>query len=144
MGRTDADRMRSRARQRMFGLARGHDDLRTVAGVEQRTSMNDARIALCFAMGVDPEDINPSSGHNMSSRAYENSRTSWVDHIAMFGYSEFYDEPRLAKALDNWTAWNPAYTDGDDWLKVGRDAHHARQAEIGRPCDRFSCDLHDV
>lgn len=144
MTRTADDQMRSNARLRMFSLARGHGSLTTVAGVEQRTDMDDARIALCFAIGVDPEDINPSSGHNMSRAAYDSSRKSWVDHIAMFGYSEFYDGPHLAKALDNWTAWNPAYTDGDDWLKAGSEAHHARQAEIGRPCDRSSCDLHGV
>lgn len=96
MARTDNDRMRTRARLRMFGLARGHGSLgslKTVAGVEQRTDMDDARIALCAAM-------------------------------------------------DRWTAWNPEYTDGDDWLKAGREAHYARQAELGRPCDRPSCDLH--
>lgn len=136
------DQMRTRARLRMFSLNRGRQDLRTVAGVEQRTSMDDARIALCVATGVDLDDINPSSGHDMSRRAYESSRKSWVGHIAMFGYSEFYDGPHLAKALDNWTAWNPEYTDGDDWLKVGSEAHHVRQAELGRPCDRPSCDLH--
>jgi hypothetical protein len=93
-------------------------------------------------MGVDVEDINPSSGHDMSRRSYESSRASWVNHIAMFGYSEFYDGPHLAKALGNWTAWNPAYTDGDDWLKACREAHYARQAEISQPCDQPSCDLH--
>lgn len=142
MKRTADDRMRTNARLRMFGLARGHGSLRTVTGVEQRTDMDDARIALCVATGVDLEDIHPSSGHDMSRTAYESSRKSWVDHIAMFGYSEFYDGPHLAEALDLWTAWNPAYTDGDDWLKDGREAHHAHQDEIGRPCGRASCDLH--
>lgn len=142
MARTDNDRMRTRARLRMFSLARGHGSLKTVAGVEQRTDMDDARIALCVARGVDLDDIHPSSGHDMSRRAYENSRRSWVDHVEMFGFSEYYEGAALAEALDLWTAWNPAYTDGDDWLKAGREAHYARQAEIGRQCDRPSCDLH--
>lgn len=133
--------MQSNARLRMLRLAR-RQDLRTVGGVEVRTDMNDARIALCVAAGVDLDDINPSTGHNMSRAAYGRSRESWVDHIAMFGYSEFYDGPRMTGALGRWTSWNPLYTDGDDWLKAGREAHYARQAEIGRPCDRSSCDLH--
>lgn len=141
MTRTDNDRLRSRARLRMLRFP-GSLELKTVGGVERRTDMDDARIALCAATGVDLDDIDPSSGYDRSRRAYESSRTSWVDHIAMFGYSEFYDSSALAEALERWTAWNPAYTDGDDWLKAGRDAHHARQADIGRPCDRSSCDLH--
>lgn len=144
MARTTDDQMRSDACLRMLRLNRGRQDLRTVDGVEQRTDMDDARIALCVAIGVDLDDINPSSGHNMSRRSYESSRRSWIDHIAMFGYSEFYDGPHLAKALDDWTAWNPQYTDGDDWLKAGSEAHHARQADIGRLCDRSSCDLHEA
>lgn len=143
MMRTANDQLRSNARLRMFSLNRGRQDLRTVAGVEQRTGVDDARIALCAAMGVSLEDIHPSSGHDMSRRSYESSRRSWVDHIAMFGYSDFYDEPHLAKALDNWTSWNPEYTDDDDWLKAGREAHYARQSEIGKPCDRSSCGLHN-
>lgn len=138
----DNDRMRTRARLRMFSLNRGRQDLRTVAGVEQRTDMDDARIALCVARGVDLEDIHPSSGHDMSRRAYENSRTSWVDHIEMFGFSEYYEGAALVEAVERWTAWNPEYTDGDDWLKAGQEAHHARQAKLGWACNRSSCDLH--
>lgn len=141
--RTDDEKLRSDATLRMFRLC-GPQDLRTVGGVETRTDMDDARIALCVAAGVDLDDIDPSSGHNMSREAYGRSRESWVDHIAMFGYSDFYDEPHLTKALDRWTAWNPAFTDGDDWLKAGREAHYARQDALGKPCDRPSCDLHAV
>lgn len=142
MERTSDDQMRTRARLRMFSLARGHGSLKTVAGVEQRTDMDDARIALCAAMGVALGDIHPSSGHDMSRQSYENSRRSWIDHLAMFGYSEYYDGPHLAEAVERWTAWNPEYADGDDWLKAGQDAHYARQDQPGRPCNRSSCDLH--
>lgn len=135
--------MRSKARLRMMRLP-GSIGLRSVGEVEDRTDMDDARIALCVAAGVDMDDIDPSSGHDMSRRAYASSRKSWVDHIAMFGFSEFYDGPNLSKTLRRWTEWNPAYTDGDDWLKAGREAHYARQAEIGKPCDRSSCDLHSA
>jgi hypothetical protein len=133
-------KMQSAAHLRMV-LLPGSISLSTVGEVERRTDMNDARIALCVAMGVDLDDINPSSGHDMSRESYEIVRKSWVDHIAMFGYSKFYDGPRLAKVLRSWTAWNPAYTDGDDWLKVGQEGHYARESEW--PCDRASCDLHD-
>lgn len=135
--------MRTSAWLRMLRLP-GSIGLSTVGEVENRTDMDDARIALCIAAGVDMDDIHPGTGQDMSRRSYESVRKSWVDHIAMFGFSEFYDGPHLSGTLYRWTAWNPAYTDGDDWLAAGRKAHHSRQAEIGRPCDRRSCDLHSA
>jgi hypothetical protein len=120
----------------MFSLARGHGGLKTVADVEQRTNMNDARIALCFAMGVDPEDIDPSSGHHIGRSAYENSRTSWVDHIAQFGWSDYYDGPALAEVMERWAARRPQFTAGDDWKAAGIAAH------LLRSCSRSPCDVH--
>lgn len=138
MERTASDRMRSNARLRMFSFARGRDDLRTVAGVEQRTDMDDARIALCVAMGVDLEDIDPSTGHDISRRSYESSRDSWVGHIAQFGWSDLYDGPVLAEVMERWTARRPQYTAGDDWKAAGIAAHR------GRACNRETCDVvHD-
>jgi hypothetical protein len=139
MERTANDRLRSNARLRMFGLARGHDDLRTVDGVEQRTSMNDARMALCIAMGVDLEDIDPSTGHDISRASYESSRASWVRHVAQFGWSDFYDGPVLAEAVERWTARRPQFTAGDDWRAACIEAHR------GRACRRETCDVvHDA
>ncbi|MFF8458792.1 hypothetical protein ACF06T_30155 [Streptomyces albidoflavus] len=130
------------ARLRMLRTP-GSIHLATVEDVEKRTNNNDARIALCIALGVDLADIDPTTGHNKSQAAYETSRTSWVRHIAMWGFSEHYDRPRLDKARASWSSWNPAYIEGDDWLAAGRKAHDDRQARLGQSCDRFSCDLHE-
>lgn len=138
MARTATNQLRSNARLRMSRLARGKDNLRTVAGVEQRTSMDDARIALCVAVGVDLEDIDPSSGHNISRAAYGRSRDSWVRHIAEWGWSDLYDGPVLAEVMERWTARRPQFTAGDDWKAAGVAAH------LERPCDRSSCDVHGL
>lgn len=37
-----------------------------VASADLRTSMNDARTALCIAMGVPLDLIHPASGHDLS------------------------------------------------------------------------------
>lgn len=108
-------RMARRAHARMSGLARHRDTLATVEGVEQRTSMNDARIALCAAMGVDLEDIDPSSGHDLSRAGYESVRESWRWNIRMHGWDEWY-ERHLNEALANWRERRPEFVDGDDWL----------------------------
>lgn len=138
MTRTANDKLRSNARLRMMSLARDRDDLRTVAGVEQRTSMNDARIALCVAMGVDLEHIDPSSGHSISRAAYGHSRDSWVRHIAEWGWNDLDDGPALAEVMERWTARRPQFTAGDDWKAAGLAVH------LERPCNRPSCDVHGV
>lgn len=96
-------------------LARNRDTLTTVAGVEQRTSMNDARIALCAAMGVDLDDLDPSSGHNLTRAAYESVRESWRWNIQMHGWNEWY-EKNLAEAVAWWHERRPEFVEGDDWL----------------------------
>lgn len=108
-------RMARLAHVRMSGLAHNRDTLATVAGVEQRTSMNDARIALCVAMGVELDDIEPTSGHDMSRRAYESVRESWRWNIRMHGWSEWYEREYL-KAIARWAERRPEFTEGDDWL----------------------------
>ncbi|MGW9401459.1 hypothetical protein [Streptomyces sp. NPDC055642] len=103
------------ARLRMLRLAQSRDSHRTVAGVEQRTSMNDARIALCIAMGRDLDDIDPTSGHDLSREAYESVRTSWRYTIQMHGWSDWH-ERELGNALAWWRERRPEFVDGDDWL----------------------------
>lgn len=109
---------------------------------DQRTSMADARIAICLASGVAMDDIDPASGYNHSRNAYDRCRESWVWNIKMHGLSDLYEGVGLKRAIANWTAHRPDFIAGDDWLADAEKAHHAYWEEFGRPCDRTSCDLH--
>lgn len=111
---TETRKMAREARLRIMRLARQRDTLKTVEGVEQRTSVNDARIALCFALGRDLEDIDPTSGCDYSRAAYENVRKSWRWNIQMHGWNDWY-ERGLNEALANWRKRRPDFVDGDDW-----------------------------
>lgn len=107
--------MAKEARLRMMKLARQRDTLKTVEGVEQRTSMNDARTALCIAMSRSLGDIDPTSGHDLSREAYESVRESWRWNIQMHGWDGWY-ERNLGEALTWWRERRPDFVDGDDWL----------------------------
>ena len=107
--------MAKEARLRMMRLARQRDTLKTVSGVEQRTSMNDARTALCIALGRDFDDIDATSGHDLSREAYENVRESWRWNIQMHGWSDWH-EKGLNESLAHWRERRPEFVDGDDWL----------------------------
>jgi hypothetical protein len=96
-------------------LAIHRDTLKTVEGVEQRTSVNDARIALCVANGIDPDDVDPTSGHSLSRESYESVRQSWRWNIQMHGLTEWYEQG-LTEALAWWRERRPEFVDGDDWL----------------------------
>jgi hypothetical protein len=108
------NKMATEARLRIMRLARQRDTLKTVEGVEQRTSVNDARIALCIALGVDPDDIDPTSGCALTRKAYENARHSWRWNIRMHGWNDWY-ERNLNEALAWWRERRPEFVDGDDW-----------------------------
>ncbi|WP_405673185.1 hypothetical protein [Streptomyces sp. NBC_01530] len=108
------DKATKEARLRMMRLARQRDTLKTVEGVEQRTSMNDARIALCVAMGRSLDDIDATSGHDLSRESYESVRKSWRWNIQMHDWDEWY-ERGLAEALTWWRERRPEFVDGDDW-----------------------------
>lgn len=108
------DKMTRQAGQRIRRLARNRDTLKTVAGVDQRTSVNDARIALCIAAGVDLDDIDSTSGSNLTRKAYENVRHSWRWNIEMHGWNEWYEQG-LSEALAWWRDRRPEFVDGDDW-----------------------------
>ncbi|MWA08772.1 hypothetical protein [Streptomyces sp. BA2] len=103
------------ARLRIMRLARHRDTLKTVEGVEQRTSMNDARTALCIALGRDLDDIDATSGHSLSRESYESVRQSWRWNVQMHGWSEWY-ERGLSEAQAWWRERRPEFVDGDDWL----------------------------
>ncbi|WND24174.1 hypothetical protein [Streptomyces violaceus] len=107
--------MKRQAIGRMQRLAMGRDTLKTVEGVEQRTSMNDARIALCIAMGRNLDDIDATSGHDLSREAYESVRESWRWNIQMHGWNDWH-ERGLKNAMANWRERRPEFVDGDDWL----------------------------
>lgn len=108
------DKVTKEARLRIMRLARQRDTLKTVAGVEQRTSVSDARIALCIADGVPLDDIDPTSGSNLTRQAYEAARHSWRWNIEMHGFNEWY-ERNLNEALAWWRERRPEYVDEDDW-----------------------------
>lgn len=109
------DLMKRQACQRIQRLAVHRDTLKTVAGVEQRTSINDARIALCIAMGRDLDDIDPTSGHDLSREGYESVRESWRWNIQMHGWNDWY-ERNLNEVLARWRERRPEFVEGDDWL----------------------------
>ncbi|SHL74186.1 hypothetical protein [Streptomyces yunnanensis] len=111
--------------------------------VDRLTSMADARIAIGAAQGVDLDDIDPASGYDYSRRAYDNVRRSWIVNIKYHGWSPFYEQQHLDKALASWTEHRPEFTAGDDWLAAGIATHRAYWSEIGRPCNRGSCVLHE-
>jgi hypothetical protein len=107
--------MAKEARLRIMRLARHRDTLKTIEGVEQRTSVNDARIALCIALGVDLDDIDPTSGCALTHQAYEDARHSWRWNIQMHGWNDWW-ERNLDEALAWWRERRPEFLDGDDWL----------------------------
>jgi hypothetical protein len=58
---------RSRAHWRIVRLARlERRSADPIAWADQRTSLQDARTALCIAMGVPFDQIDPASGHDLS------------------------------------------------------------------------------
>lgn len=67
--RCEVCRRRGIAHMRMVRLCRlwGHEaQSRPVERADQTTSLNDARAALCLAMGVDLEHIDSVTGHNLT------------------------------------------------------------------------------
>lgn len=111
---------------------------------DQRTSMADARIALCLARGTAMGDIDPASGYDYSPRAYHSVRDSWIRYIKFDGFCDSYDAQPLARAVENWQARRPELAAGDDWLAAGIEAHRQHwDVGLGRACNSASCELHD-
>ncbi|MFD8142530.1 hypothetical protein [Streptomyces sp. NPDC059708] len=82
---------------------------------DRRTSLADARIALCVAQGNALEDIDPASGYSLTRESYERARQSWRNQAKQPGWSE-YLRPDLEKAIAFWSDRRPEFTEGDDWL----------------------------
>lgn len=61
--RCEACRQRGVATRRLMRVAADHTD--PVEWADRRTSLNDARTALCLATGVPVEHVHPASGHNL-------------------------------------------------------------------------------
>jgi hypothetical protein len=82
--RCNSCRERGRAHLRMYRLCRleGPDRHRyPVEYANQITSMNDARAALCIAMGIPLDLIHPCTGHDLSTTA---RRTTAPEQLEMF------------------------------------------------------------
>lgn len=90
---------------------------------DARTSLADARAALCLARGVDLDDIDPATGHDLSRRAYETARASWRDLIAERALSP-YMRSRFEAAHAYWAARRPEYCAADDWTTNPPAARH--------------------
>ncbi len=86
-----------------------------VIDADHATSMADARIALCLAKGIAPEDIDPASGYDLSRDAYERSRASWQYHAEHFGLTD-WTRAGIAQAYATWVERRPQYANGDDWF----------------------------
>lgn len=112
----------TRARLRMLSLAK--PELRRidpVAAADNRTAMCDARAALCIALGVPLEEIDPSSGHDLTRRAYEDVRASWRWNAEMHGLTgdgQLTDwfAGAYGEALAWWSARRAQFAAGDDWF----------------------------
>ncbi|MER5579633.1 hypothetical protein [Streptomyces massasporeus] len=115
-----------------------------VAAADRVTSLADARAAMCLASGVDIDDIDPASGYDISRRAYESSRRSWVDAMRYDGLSYFYVRPHLEKVVARWARRRPEFIVGDDWAAAGMSAHLDYWRERGGRCRMDDCLIHDA
>lgn len=92
------------------------------------------------------EDIDPASGHDISERAYQSSRASWVWTIKQHGWAPDYrPHSELPEVFAQWQRRRPDLTAADSadaWLADGIDAHRAYWAAPARSCNVPSCDLH--
>lgn len=109
---------------------------------DRRTSLMDARIALCVATGNSLDDIDPSSGNSMSPNSYEATRHSWISLIKFHGFNNEYDQPPLDEALAWWTERCPQYLNEDDWLAAGMVAHVEYWQGVGHGCGAPYCEMH--
>lgn len=102
-----SERLKTRAALRLMDAVRGAD-------ADRRTSIADARAALCLASGTNPDDIS-RLGYDTSDRAYQIARTSWREYAANH-WSEDYVRPKYEEAHALWVRLRPDLATGDDWL----------------------------
>lgn len=114
---------------------------------DNRTSMADARTGICLAAGVAINDIDPATGYDISARAYQNVRQSWVTTIRLHGWcGDYRPESDLPDVFAAWVERRPDLTvddSADAWLQDGADAHLQHWDARGLACNRPSCILHD-
>lgn len=82
---------------------------------DRRTSLADARSAVCLARGVDVDDIDPASGHDLSFAAYKRVRQSWLTLVADDGGWTDWTRARCATAGERWRRRRPEYLDKLPW-----------------------------
>ncbi|MFD0393400.1 hypothetical protein ACFQ3Z_16340 [Streptomyces nogalater] len=108
--------------------------------IDNRTSMADARTALCIESGVALEDIDPATGHDWSRRAYDNVRASWVSTVKYHGLTDGYLQAGLREAFGRWAERRPEFTEGDDWETAAEVAHRTYwDDEVGHLCNASGC-----
>ncbi|MGY1439472.1 hypothetical protein [Streptomyces reniochalinae] len=89
--------------------------LTTPAGPDRRTSIADARTAICIARGVALADIDPASGYDVSERAYHSSRTRWLEEAAEHPDSDWLRKG-YQEAAETWARRRPDLaTDWPEW-----------------------------
>jgi hypothetical protein len=103
-----------------------------------RTSIADARTALCLAKGTAFDDVDPASGYDHSARAYGNVRRSWVSVYTTNAVTD-WAVAGIEEARSSWARIRPAEASGDDWLTAAADAHRAYWAGVGRLCNSEAC-----
>lgn len=94
----------ARATMRMVALSADTED--------RVTSLSDCRAAVCLARGVSVDDMDPSSGHDISDRAYRVARDSWAPLAAKGSYRHgdyeralSYWSKRRPELVADWPAW---------------------------------------
>ena len=107
---------------------------------DRRTSLADARAALCLAHGIHPDDIT-GLGYDHTRAAYESVRASWVQHIEQDGWADrsyLKLSSDIAEVMRDWAD----FLGGDNWLSEGWERH---LAAYPRGCGRLQrggqCDL---
>lgn len=81
---------------------------------DRRTSLADLRTALCLHTGVDIDDIDPASGHDLSLSSYLTVRAQWESHIKEYELSA-HTEAGHARALAKWRRRRPEYLTEHPW-----------------------------
>lgn len=97
-------------------------DQRSMSAVELadiRTSLADARTALCVARGVALDDIDPATGHDLSFRAYLEVQRGWASVLEVSGSAHLRRGASQARSI--WAVKRPRYV-GSDWGLVSADS----------------------
>ena len=78
-------------------------------------TLADCRTALVLAHGVDVADIDATTGHDLTRRAYEHARDSWLRLIADDGGWTWWTAEHCAAAGANWARKRPQYVADLPW-----------------------------